>query len=54
MTSRRRRRTRRRPPSRESFLLTFDAQQAAADADPALRDGKGTVPRTGERPTENK
>lgn len=54
MTSRRRRRTRRRPPSRESFLLTFDAQLAAADYGPVSQDGKGTTPRTGERPTEKK
>ncbi|ELV9460728.1 hypothetical protein QND27_004121 [Salmonella enterica] len=54
MTSRRRRRTRRRLPSREHFLLTFDAQLVASDYELVSQDGKGTASRTGERPTEKK
>lgn len=44
----------RRPPSRQRFLLTFDAQLATSDDEPASYDGKGTASRTGERPTEKK
>lgn len=46
--------SRRRLPSRERFLLTFDAQLAASDDEQASNDGKGRSSRTGERPTETK